>query len=83
MTSFMDDPFRRISNKFSNIIRVFNKTHSILQPIPTLYPRPSLCVWIHFQRHYDHVTTTPEQNHIYVQIYNDVIAIVSSLLNLI
>ncbi len=47
------------------------------------YPRPSLCVWIHFLCHCDHVTTSPEQNHIYAPIYNDVFAIVSSVINLI
>ncbi len=65
------------------IIQVFNETHSIPQPIPISHPRPSLCAWIHFRHHHDQVTTTPEQNHIYVQIYNHVIAIVSSLINLI
>ncbi len=29
-------------------------------------------MWIHFLRHYDYVTTSPEQNNIHVQIYNDV-----------
>ncbi len=43
----------------------------------------SLSAWIHFRLHHDHVTTTPEHNHIYVQIYNHIIAIVSSLINLI
>ncbi len=64
-------------------IRVFNETHYIPQPIPISHPRSLLCAWIHFGRHHDHVTTTPEQNHIYVQTYNHVITIVSSLINLI
>jgi hypothetical protein len=47
-----------------------------------LYPCPSLCAWIHFPHHYDHVTTSPKQNnHIYVHIYNNVITVVSSLIN--
>ena len=64
------------------IIQVFNETHSIPQPIPILQPRPLLCMWIHFQCHHDPVTTTPEQNHIYVQINNHVLNIVSSVINL-
>jgi hypothetical protein len=63
---------------FFIIIQVFNKT----QPIPILHLCPLLCVWIHFRHHHDHVTTTPEQNHIYVQINNHVFAIVSSVINL-
>jgi hypothetical protein len=47
------------------------------------YPRPSLCVWIHFPHHYGHVTTSPEQSNIHVQMYNDIFDIVSSLINLI
>ncbi len=69
--------------RFFDIILVFYETHSIPQPIPISYPRSLLCAWIHFPRHYDHVTTSPEQSHIYVQIYYEVITIVSSLINLI
>jgi hypothetical protein len=65
------------------IIRVFNETHSIPQPILISHPHTSLRTWIHFWSHHDHVTTTPEQNHIYVHIYNQVLAIVSSLINMI
>ncbi len=44
----------------------FHETHYIPQPIPIPHPRPSICKWIHFRRHHDNMTTTPEQNHIYV-----------------
>ncbi len=71
------------SSKVNTIIRVFNETHSILNlSLPILHPRPSLCMWIHSRHHHDHMTTTPEQNHLYVQINNHVLAIVSSVINL-
>jgi hypothetical protein len=63
-------------------IQVFNETHSILNLSLFLHPRSSLCTWIHSRRHHDHVTTTTKQNHIYVQINNHVLAIVSSVINL-
>jgi hypothetical protein len=74
MTNFHQD--KDISFEF------FNETHSIPQPIPISHPCPSLCEWIHFQCHHDHVTTTLKPNHIYVQINNHVLAIASSVKNL-
>jgi hypothetical protein len=35
-------------------------------------PDPPLCTGIHFQHHYGHMTQTPEQYYIHVQINNDV-----------
>ncbi len=77
--------FKEIANlksNMQNIIRVFNETHSILNLSLFLHPHPLLCLWIHSQRHHDHVTSTPKQNHIHVQIKNLVLAIVSSVINL-
>ncbi len=82
--SFKDviTPLQNFSTFGLYIIRVFNETHSIPQPIPISHPRPSLCAWIHFRHHHDHVTTTPKLNYIYVQINNHVLAIVSLVINL-
>jgi hypothetical protein len=44
---------------------------------------PPLCAWIHFQHHYGHVTKTPKQNNICVQINKDVLSNVCSVINLI
>jgi hypothetical protein len=46
-------------------------------------PALSLCAWIHFQHHHGHMTKTPEQNNIHVHLSNDVLFIVSSVINLI
>jgi hypothetical protein len=39
------------------------------------YSNPTLCAWIHFPRHNDHMTKSPEQNSLHVCIKNDVLSI--------